>query len=47
MLGAWAAQDMTVLKVPFSKFFALKLDVLSIVRPDTICRKNMGKFAIV
>jgi hypothetical protein len=35
MFGAWAAQDMA---------FALKLDVLSIMRPDTISRKNIGKF---
>ena len=44
MLGAWAAQDMTVLKVPFSNFFALKLDVLSIMRPEQFVEKNMGKF---
>jgi hypothetical protein len=31
-------------KYPFPNFFALKLHILSIMRPDTICRKNMGKF---
>ena len=35
---------MTVLKVPFYNFFAVKLDVLPIMRSDPICRKNMGKF---
>jgi hypothetical protein len=42
MFGAWAAHGMTVLKVPFSHFFAVKHDVLYITIPDPICRKNMG-----
>jgi hypothetical protein len=44
MFGAWPAQNITVLKVLFSKFFASKLNVLSIMRLDSICRKDKGKF---